>query len=144
MSWFNILKLSAKQKKIAELAEPKDKIDEKDLEELREGEPIVKAVEYTIGNSPRSLLHGTGEEGKVVKLPKGMRIGQSNNFIVESIHEIIMKNPKISARAIIGNLYADGKVKAGSIPDKYKVATYLKINANVYSYDDSRQGWSVR
>ena len=32
MSWFNILKLSAKQKKIAELAEPKDKIDEKDLE----------------------------------------------------------------------------------------------------------------
>ena len=35
MSWFNILKLSAKQKKIAELAEPKDKIDEKDLEELR-------------------------------------------------------------------------------------------------------------
>jgi len=32
----DIEKLSAKQKKIAELAEPKDKIDEKDLKELRE------------------------------------------------------------------------------------------------------------
>ena len=145
MSWFNILKLSAKQKKIAELAEPKDKIDEKDLEELRDDEPIVKAVEYTIGGSLRSLLHGTGEEGKVVKLPRGLRsTKKTNNFIVESIHEIIMKNPKISARAIVGHLYADGKVKAGTIPDKHKVAAYLKINGNVYSYDDSRQGWSVR
>ena len=50
---------------------------------------LLKAVvEYTIGGSPRTLFHGTEEEGKVVKLPKGMRIGRSNNFIVESIHEI--------------------------------------------------------
>ena len=75
----------------------------------------------------------TLENGVVVKLTKGMRIGRTNNNLVEEIHKILLKNPEgLTARAIIGHLFADGNVKAGTIPDTARIARYLKINGNVY------------
>ena len=85
-------------------------------------EDILKfAPEYTL------------KDGTVVKLPKGLRIGQKNNRVVEEVHRILLENPQgLSAKAIVGHLFADGNVKAGTIPTQARIAQYLRINGNVY------------
>ena len=85
-------------------------------------EDILKfAPEYTL------------KDGTVVKLPKGLRIGRTNNRVVEEAHRILLENPQgLSAKAIVGHLFADGNVKAGTIPTASRFGAYLKINGNVY------------
>jgi len=122
MTWFSILK--------------NPRPDYPDLDgDGDEEEPMVDALETVeqVESVKKFAPSYTLKNGVVVKLPKGLRIGRSNNRIVEETHRILLENPDgLSPRAVVGHLFAESKVKAGTIPDKARMIAYFKINGNVY------------
>lgn len=86
----------------------------------------------------------TLKDGTVVKLPKGLRIGQKNNRVVEEAHRIVLENPQgISPKAVVGYLFTGGNVKAGTVPNASKFRAYFKINGNVYKKGTQEDTYKV-